>query len=458
MTSSHLLLIKNRWKIDFRVFPMLCIVFGLSLLDRTNISAAYIAGLAKDLKLNIGARYSVALLVFFIGYCIFELPSNFIIRRLGARWWLSFLITAWGCCVLGMGFIHDWKSLTILRAFLGIFEAGLFPGAVYIIGSWYRQYETARRISIFYMASLLSSGFGPIFAYALSLISVGSGMYSHGWRWIFIIEGIATVVAGLISPLFLIEFPERVTFLNPREKHIATTRVKIDKGREDVVHPNVKQVCVMLLDWKLGLYSIQYFVAASSVYSLAYFQPIILREGMGFSYAKAQLLSSPPYIFAIFASIAFAYVSDKIRMRWPVICSQALIGIIGLLVILYAKAPGVRYFGLFLAVFGCQANVPGTLAYGNNQTARTEKKGVVAAAMISSGALGGITGSTIFRSQDAPTYLPGMWSTIAMLMLYIVITISLSMYFKRQNRLADEAEREGREYVLEKVRGFRYAP
>jgi MFS family permease len=163
---------------------MLCLVFGLSLLDRTNISAAYIAGLAEDLRLDIGARYSIALLVFFPGYCIFELPSNMVIRRLGARWWLSFLIVAWGCMVLGMGFIHDWRILTVLRAFLGCFEAGLFPGGVFIIASWYRQFETARRVSLFYMASLICSGFGPIFAYALSLISVGDGMYAAGWRWI----------------------------------------------------------------------------------------------------------------------------------------------------------------------------------------------------------------------------------------------------------------------------------
>lgn len=159
---------------------MLCIVFGLSLLDRTNISAAYIAGLGVDLRLTIENRYNIALLVFFIGYGLFELPSNYVIRRVGARLWLSFLIIAWGACVLGMGFVHNWKILTVLRAFLGVFEAGLFPGAVYIIGSWYRQFETAKRVSVFYMAALLASGFGPIFAYALSLIRVGDGMYRRG--------------------------------------------------------------------------------------------------------------------------------------------------------------------------------------------------------------------------------------------------------------------------------------
>ncbi|KAF2753513.1 retrograde regulation protein 2 [Pseudovirgaria hyperparasitica] len=433
---------------------MLCVVFGLSLLDRTNISAAYIAGLSSDVALNVGARYNIALLVFFIGYALFELPSNMVIRRLGARLWLSFLIISWGACVLGMGFVHSWVSLTVCRALLGMFEAGLFPGAVFIIGSWYRQYETAKRVSLFYMAALLASGFGPILAYALSLIRVGNGTYRQGWRWIFIIEGIATIVAGIISPFFLVEFPEKAKWLTPRQRNIAICRMQIDKEARQFVHPTFKESMRMLWDWKLAVYSMQYFVAASSVYSLSYFQPIILREGMGFSYALAQILSSPCYVFAIIMSMAMAWVSDKYRTRWTVLCFQSLSAVAGLLVILYAKPPGVRYLGLYLATFGTQANVPGTLSYGQSQTAKIERKGVIAAAMISIGAAGGITGSTIFRTQDAPQYLPGMWATIAMQLFYTLVTVCMSLYLKRQNRLADE----GKGPALEGIEGFRYAP
>ncbi|KAJ4516605.1 hypothetical protein HRR78_006512 [Exophiala dermatitidis] len=420
----------------------------------TNISAAYIAGLAKDVGLSQGPRYSIALLVFFIGYALFELPSNMVIRRFGAQIWLSFLITSWGFCVLGMGFVKTWTSLTVCRALLGVFEAGLFPGSVFIIGSWYKQYETARRISLFYMASLLASGFGPILAYALSLIRVGDGLYRQGWRWIFILEGMATVIAGIISYFFLIEFPEKVKWLTPRQKHIAQARLQADKSLREYVHPTLKESMKMLLDWKLIIYSIQYFVAASSVYSLAYFQPIILRQGMGYSYALSQVLQSPPHVFAIIMSLLMAWVSDKYRTRWAVLVSQSVTAIAGLLIILYAKPPGVRYFGIYLATFGTQANVPGTLTYGQSQTADVRKKGVVAAAMISIGAAGGITGSTIFRSQDAPQYLPGMWATISMQMLYSTVTILLSIYLRRQNRLADEGKRP----ALEGVEGFRYAP
>lgn len=227
----------------------------------------------------------------------------------------------------------------------------VFPGAIYIIGSWYRPFETAKRVSLFYMAALLASGFGPIFAYALSLIRVGNGMYKQGWRWIFIIEGVATIVTGLVAPFFLVEFPERVKFLNERQKHIATTRVTMEKKDAHTEHATVKEMLKMLVDWKLGLYCVQYFVAASSVYSLAFFQPIILRQGMGFSYAKAQLLSSPPYVFTVFASMAGAWLSDKIRLRWPILVGQSVIAIVGLIIVLYGGAPGVRYFGLFLATW-----------------------------------------------------------------------------------------------------------
>ncbi|KAH4106416.1 hypothetical protein HBI81_157050 [Parastagonospora nodorum] len=276
----------------------------------------------------------------------------------------------------------------------------------------------------------------------------------RGWRWIFIIERVVTIVAGLNAPFFLVEFPEKVKFLTERQKHIAVTRVTMEKKGAHREHATVGEMMRMLMDWKLGVYCVQYFVAASSVYSLAFFQPIILRNGMGFSYAKAQLLSSPPYVFTVFASLAGAWLSDKIRMCWPILIGQSVVAIAGLLIVLYGGPPGVRYFGLFLATWGTQANVPASFAYGQNQTARVQKWAVVAAAMISIGAAGGVTGSTIFQTKDAPQYLPGMWATVAMQCVYSIVTFCMSMYLKRLNKMADRGSRP----ALEGVEGFRYAP
>lgn len=102
---------------------------------------------------------------------------------------------------------------------------------------------------------MLAAGFGPIFAYALSLIRVGPAEsdYQQGWRWIFIIEGVITIVAGLAAPLFLIEFPEKASFITERQKHIAQTRVRLEKESKEVKHPSFKETLIMLIDWKIGL-------------------------------------------------------------------------------------------------------------------------------------------------------------------------------------------------------------
>ncbi|KAB8203948.1 major facilitator superfamily domain-containing protein [Aspergillus parasiticus] len=415
--------------VDWRVFPMLCTIFGLSLLDRTNISSAYIAGLGTDIQLSQG---------------IWLIRNPIEPRHPPHR---SQGMAELPDCIMGRLRPRDG-----LRSKLAVLN--LFPGAVFIIGSWYRQYETATRISLFYMAALIASGFGPILAYVFSLIRVGDGIYTQGWRWIFIIEGIATIVAGIAAAFFLVEFPDKARWLTPRQKQIAIARLSVDKQEKEYKHPSFREAMVMIWDWKIVVYSIQYFIAASSVYSIAYFKTIILREGMGFSYALSQILSSPPYVFAVIMSLVMAWLSDKYKIRWAILVVQSLSAVVGLLITLYSGPPGVRYFGLFIAVFGTQANIPGTLSYGQSQIPTVEKRGVIAAAMISVGAAGGIAGSTIFRTQDAPRYLPGMWATIAMQMLYTVVTVIFSFYLKRQNRLVDENKRGD----LEGVPGFRYAP
>ncbi|KAM0387780.1 hypothetical protein ACHAQC_010431 [Fusarium culmorum] len=249
-------------------------------------------------------------------------------------------------------------------------------------------------------------------------------MFSEGWRWIFIIEEAVTIAAGVAGPFLLAEFPEESTWLSERERHIAIRRVANDNAGRDYEHLNWKKQLKLLKDWKVAVY----------IYSLGYFLPLILRESLGFSYTKAQFLFSPPYI------PSFLVV-------------QAAIGIVGLLIILFVHAPYVRYFGVLLGVWGVRANVPVTLAYGANNAAGPAEKGIISAVMITAGAIGGITSSTIFRVQDAPRYLPGMGTTIAFPALYIILIAGMSHYIKRKNK---EAGKNGT--IIEGILGFRYAP
>jgi MFS family permease len=171
---------KLKRKIDWRLLPILTITYSVSLIDRQNIANAYIAGMGKELDLDIGTRYSTVLLVFFAPYVIFELPSNLALRKVGAANWLSLITVLWGVGILGMGFATHWISLVVCRIFLGVFEAGFFPGCVYVVSCWYTRYETGKRLGAFYLGSHILSGFGGIVAAGLKSINVGK---YHGWRW-----------------------------------------------------------------------------------------------------------------------------------------------------------------------------------------------------------------------------------------------------------------------------------
>lgn len=115
-------------KVDWRLLPMLGCLYTIALVDRSNVAVARISGMDEDLGLDQGSRASISLMVFFIGYIIFEIPSNAFIHKLGAANWLAFLAVAWGLVSLGIGFLHNWHGFAVLRSLLGVFEAGFFPG------------------------------------------------------------------------------------------------------------------------------------------------------------------------------------------------------------------------------------------------------------------------------------------------------------------------------------------
>lgn len=140
--------------------------------------------MTKDLNLT-GNDYNVALLSFFVTYIIFEVPSNLIIKRARPSIYLSSIMSLWGIATMAQGLVKNLRSLIALRLLIGIFEAGLFPGCLYLISSWYRRYELQWRFNLFFSASILAGGFGGLLAYAIAHMA-GVGGY-NGWSWIFIL-------------------------------------------------------------------------------------------------------------------------------------------------------------------------------------------------------------------------------------------------------------------------------
>lgn len=134
-------------RVDWRLIPILGLLYSVAGLDRVNLSNARVAGMNKDLRFDIGNRYSIALLVFFITYFLFELPTTLLLRPLKPRYLLNGLAVCWGSVMLGMGFIHDWRYIVVCRMLIGVFEAGYLPCCMFLLSTWYQRYEVQSRIS-----------------------------------------------------------------------------------------------------------------------------------------------------------------------------------------------------------------------------------------------------------------------------------------------------------------------
>ncbi|KAK3711520.1 hypothetical protein LTR37_009511 [Vermiconidia calcicola] len=193
------------------------------------------------------------------------------------------------------------------------------------------------------------------------------------------------------------------------------------------------------------------FLCTTTVtYAIAFFLPQIL-EGMGFGVAAAQCLIAPPYVVAAIWMFGCAVWGDAKHMRGPIIIVNAVLGLIGLPLLGFATNVGARYFGVFLAVTSCNANVPTILTFQANNIRGQWKRALASATLVGSGGIGGIIGSTVFRSQDAPAYVPGMITTIIACVLIVVVTLMLEFKFWRANKKAASGGK-----FIEGLEGFRY--
>jgi len=435
-------------KIDYRLVIILSACYAVSLIDRTNISVARVAGMQRDLRLDIGERYSIISLIFFVPYIIFELPSNILLRKFGARYWLCGIVTAFGAIMLGMGFVKTWVELLVCRTLLGVFEAGFFPACSFLISCWYTRYETQSRMAIFYLSSMVISGFSNIIGYGISLLDGSHGL--EGWRWIFIIFGAITIGLGIIAFFTVVDFPDKSNFLSEEQKQFVIDRLNKDRGDAMPDKLTLKLVGKHLTDWKIWVFSFLFMAATTGAYAFAYFLPVIL-AGQGYSRKLSLLLSAPPYVFAAIFTLTMALLSDRAHKRAPFIAFSAMICMIGLFITAYSTNSGVRYFGSYFTIAGCQSNVPAVMAYAQNNVVRHSKRSVTSALVIGFGGIGGIIASTVYRQADYPGYRPGLWVTIVFQMITMASCGLMSVYFARQNKKVDNNTK-----VLENHPGFKY--
>ncbi|KAF5373816.1 hypothetical protein D9758_000970 [Tetrapyrgos nigripes] len=426
------------------------LLYSVALADRSNLSIARTAGMEEDLQIEIGNRYSVVSCLYFVPYILLQLPSNAVLRYFGVRYCMTVYVIGWGIAQLGMAFVKTWEQLLVCRVLLGAFEAGFFPAMTFVITTWYKRHEMQTRLAFFYLSAILIAGFAPILSYVISLLKGKGGL--NGWNWIFLIEGLLTIILGIIAYFYIVDFPDRNTFLTPEQTKFVLTRVQQDRGDALADTITAQKVFKHLGDWLIWAYSVMFMAGAMVSYAIAFFNTTILRS-MGYSVAASILLTTPPFLASVISAFILSRLSDRMKHRAGFIAFQAMITIAGLACMAYAKQNGVRYFGIFLAYMGASGVIPGSLAYAANNVVSHSKRSVSTALIVIWGGIGGILGTTVFRQQDAPRYINGIWATIGAQLLVLVLLMCTTITLRMRNKRSREGKMKE---PLEGQPGFYY--
>ncbi|KAL0938394.1 major facilitator superfamily transporter [Colletotrichum truncatum] len=418
----------------------LCILYLLAFLDRTNIGNAKIAGLNEDLHLT-QRQYNATLTIFFVSYAVFEPLTNILLKRLRPSIFIPVIMILWGTCMVSMGFVHNWEGLMVARWFLGLTEAGLFPGVNYYLSCWYRRSEFGIRAAVFFSAAALSGSFGGALAAGLEQMN-GIGNLA-GWSWIFILEGLLTVVFGVASFWMVHDFPDEAKFLSPDDRARVIRRLKADQQASAVYEEfKMKYFWQAMADWKMWMAMVIYMGCDMPLYAFSLFLPTIINDlGWNTSTVRSQLMTVPPYAVAAVFTIIVGWVADKTRQRGLCNVFVSLIGIAGFVILITTESPKVKYAGTFLGAMALYPCISNTITWVANNTEGVYKRGVVLGFVIGWGNLSGIISSNIYF--NGPQFTEGHGVVLAYLSLCLCLgSLLMTVSLKVENAKRKQGKRD----------------
>ncbi|EFQ31568.1 major facilitator superfamily transporter [Colletotrichum graminicola M1.001] len=430
---------KLMWKVDLWLVPWLSLLYLLSFLDRTNIGNARLAGMEADLHME-GSDYNLSLTIFFISYAVFEPATNALLKRLTPRIFFTGIIVCWGTIMTLMGLCHNFSGLLAARWFLGIAEAGLFPGVNYYLSCWYKGSEIGVRSAVFFSAAALAGSFGGLLAAAIAKLDTVGGR--PGWAWIFIIEGLATVFVGIFCWWMVFDWPENARFLTEDERIRVQRRLIADKQGRTAEDFDKRHIYAAMKDWKTYGYMVIYMGCLVPLYAFSLFLPTIL-AAMGHKGTKAQLLSVPPYAVAAALTVTVGVIAD--RTRWRGYCNVATvtIGIVGFVMLLASSDPQIQYAGTFLGAAGIYPTISNTLSWVINNTEGSLKRAFVLGMVVGWGNLNGVVSSNIYLKREAPRYFTGHGVVLGYQILFLLggsIFMHVALRIANRNRRAGKMD------------------
>ena len=336
-------------KVSARLVPFLIVCFFVAYLDRVNVSFAALT-MNKDLGLSASA-FGFGAGIFFLAYFLFEVPSNLMLERVGARKWIARIMLTWGVVSGGMAFVGGPISFYALRVLLGIAEAGFFPGVIFYLTLWFPAVYRAQIVGYFMAAIPLSTVIGaPVSGLLLGL---DGSMGMHGWQWLFIVEAAPALILSVIVFFFLTDRPADAMWLEPEERAWLVERLEQERRQREMVRRY--SVTQALLNPKVLALSLVYFGAVATNYGLSFFLPQIVKA-FGVSNFQAGLVAALPYVVGLVSIVLWGRRSDRKLERRFHLAFPLFVASAGIAISTVLNDPTMKMVALSVAgfgIFGC---------------------------------------------------------------------------------------------------------
>jgi len=337
-----------------RLLPLLGLCYFLSYLDRTNVAVAALT-MNEDLGIS-AAAFGLGAGLFFLGYFVFEVPSNMIMYKVGARIWMARIMVTWGIVAGAQAFVVGETSFYVIRVLLGVAEAGFFPGMILYLTFWFPADSRARAVGWFMAAVPLSTAIGaPLGGLLLEM----DGIWGlAGWQWLFIVEAIPTIILGFLLLSWLPDKPADVDWLSTEQKDWLHTRLELERSESDLGHLTAFK---SLAHPRVLALSVIYFAIVFGLYGIGFWLPTIVKESLGIEdNLDVTLLTALPYLVGAVAIVAVGRLVDRVGSPGRITTVAMAIGGLSLAGTAFASTePWVGYAGLFVCAVGVMASFPG---------------------------------------------------------------------------------------------------
>jgi ACS family tartrate transporter-like MFS transporter len=382
-------------RVGVRILPLLFVLFVCNYIDRTNIAMAKLE-MNRDLHFSETA-YGIGASIFFIGYILFEVPSNLILVRVGARRWIARIMISWGFVATAMMFIRTPIHFYALRVLLGLTEAGFFPGIIYYLGQWFPAAQRARTIARFMIGMALAGSIGnPLSGWLLGL---DGRLGLHGWQWVFLVEGLLSVLLGLVVLAFLTDRPEKARWLSREQRRWLVARLARDQAESSVPHGlSLRQALGYPALWLVAL---PFLLAVVCFYGYLFWAPDFVRDTLQASAMATGIIVGLSACLAAASMLAIGLSCDRIGERCLHTSAATMLTAFGFAGAALLPNPIARVASLVLANVGVMSF---TVAFWSVSSSLLQgTAGAAGIALVNSvGNIGGLVGPFMMgRLKDA---------------------------------------------------------